>query len=61
MDLQDVGCGVWTGLSWLRIDRWRALVNAAINLWFPLNAANCLTSCKLVSFSRRTLLYGVSE
>jgi len=19
MDLQDVGCGVWTGLSWLRI------------------------------------------
>jgi hypothetical protein len=20
MDLQDVGCGVWTGLSWLRIE-----------------------------------------
>jgi hypothetical protein len=21
MDLQEVGCGVWTGLSWLRIGR----------------------------------------
>jgi hypothetical protein len=21
MDLQEVGCGVWTGLSWLRIER----------------------------------------
>jgi hypothetical protein len=20
VDLQDVGCGVWTGLSWLRIE-----------------------------------------
>ena len=20
MDLQEVGCGVWTGLSWLRIE-----------------------------------------
>jgi hypothetical protein len=20
MDLQEVGCGVWTGLGWLRID-----------------------------------------
>jgi hypothetical protein len=24
--------GVWTVLSWLRIDRWRALVNAIMNL-----------------------------
>jgi hypothetical protein len=21
MDLQEMGCGVWTGLGWLRIDR----------------------------------------
>jgi hypothetical protein len=25
MDLQEVGCGVWTGLGWLRIDRNRDL------------------------------------
>jgi hypothetical protein len=24
--------GVWTGLGWLRIDRWRVLVNAVMNL-----------------------------
>jgi hypothetical protein len=27
--------GVWTGLKWLRIDRWRALVNAVMNLRGP--------------------------
>jgi hypothetical protein len=27
MDLQEVECGVWTVLSWLKIDRLRALVN----------------------------------
>ena len=26
-----------------------------------INAANFLTSCRLVSFSRRTLLHGVSK
>jgi hypothetical protein len=24
--------GVWTGLGWLRIYRWRAMVNAIMNL-----------------------------
>jgi hypothetical protein len=24
--------GVWTGLGWLRIDRWQATVNAVMNL-----------------------------
>jgi hypothetical protein len=32
-----------------------------MNLRVPLNAGNFLTSCKLVSFSRRTLFHGVSK
>jgi hypothetical protein len=27
--------GVWTGFSWLRIDRWRALVNTVMNIRVP--------------------------
>jgi len=51
MDLQEMGCGHmdWTGLAEDR-DRWRTLVSAFF-----------LTSCKPVSFSRRTLHHGVSE
>jgi hypothetical protein len=36
IDLQEVGCG---GMDWIDLaqekDRWRALVNAGMNLWFP--------------------------
>jgi len=62
MYLREVGCGYmdWIGLAQDR-DRWRTLVSAVMNLRFPWNAGNFLTSCKPVSCSRRTLHHGVSK
>ena len=37
--------------------RWRALVNAVMNLRFPSNAGNVLSSLGRVNFSGRTLLH----
>ena len=62
MDLQEVGYGYmdWIGLAQDR-DSWRTLVSGVMNLRVPLNAGNFLTSCKPVSFSRRTLHHAVSK
>jgi len=61
-DLQKVGYRymAWIGLAQDR-DSWRTLVSAVMNLRVPWNAGNFLTSCKPVSFSRRTLHHGVSN
>ena len=61
-DLREMGCGYmdWIGLAQDR-DRWRTLVSAVMKLRVPWNAGNFLTSCKPVSFSRRTLHHGLNK
>jgi hypothetical protein len=53
------------GVDWVDVaqdsNRWRALVNAVMSLRVPQNAGNFSTSWGFVSFSRRTLLHGVSQ
>ena len=60
MGLEEVGC---EGMDWLdlaqEMDRWKAFVNAVMNLRVPYNMGKLLTSWKTVRFSRRTLLHGV--
>jgi hypothetical protein len=50
----------WIGVAQDR-DRWRAVVDAVMNLRMPLNAGNFLNSLGHISFSGRTLLHGVKH
>jgi hypothetical protein len=49
----------WIGLAQRR-GMWRAVVNTVMNLLVPYNVENFI-NCGPVSFSRKTLLHGLSD
>jgi hypothetical protein len=61
VDLREIG---WECMDWMHLaqdrDHWLPLVNTVMKSRFPADAVNILTSWATISFSRRTLLHGVS-
>jgi hypothetical protein len=53
---------MWIAFIWRRIvDQCRALANTIINFVVPLKAWNFFTGSMTISFSRRTLSYGIRK
>jgi hypothetical protein len=49
----------WIHLAWITA-QCRNVVNTAMNLWVPQNAAKFLTNCTTGALSRRVQVHGVS-
>jgi hypothetical protein len=58
MDLQEVGCG---SMDWIDMAQVVGTCEYSNEPSGSINVGNFLTRCKPVSFSRRTLLHGVSK
>jgi hypothetical protein len=58
IDLRDIG---WDRMDCIDLaedrDQWRVLVNTVMNLWFPSNAGEFLSSCTIGGYSRRAQLH----
>jgi hypothetical protein len=58
IDLREIG---WDGMDWIDLaqdrGKWRALVNALMNLQVPKNSGKFLSSCTIGSFSTRAQLH----
>jgi hypothetical protein len=62
MDVKEIG---WEGMDGTYVaengDKWWAILNLVMNLWVPLYVENFLTGSGSITFSRRTLLHGLSH
>jgi hypothetical protein len=61
MYLREIG---WKGVHWMHLaqdrDQWQALVKTVMKIRVPQKAGNFLISRVTISFSRRTVLLGIS-
>jgi hypothetical protein len=62
VDLGEVG---WGGVDWIGLaqdrNRWRALVNAVMNLWVPLNAGKLSSGFTTGGLSSSAQLHRISQ
>jgi len=60
MYIKEIG---WEFVDWIHVaqdsDQWRAVVYTVMNIGVPKKAVNFLISWCTISFSSRTLLFGV--